>query len=77
MCHDLARNYLIIKYTDTYLDFIKYSNIFDSYYDLTRDYMIIRHANKNFKITRILDIRTRVLEYNYDYVIKIITKMLT
>jgi len=49
----------------------------DFYYDLIRDYIIIRHAGKNLKITRIPDIRIRVLGYNYDYVIKVMIKVLT
>jgi len=73
----LIYNYLIIKYTDTHLDFIKYSNIFDSYYDLIRDYITIKYTGKNLKVTRIPDIRTRVLRYNYNYVTKIMAKVLT
>jgi len=38
--------------------------------------MIIRYAGKNFNITRILDIRTRILGYSYNYVIKIIIKII-
>jgi len=72
----LARDYLAIRYTDTHLGPIKYSNIFDFCHDLTRDHVIIRHTGKNLKVTRIPDIRTRVLGYNYDYVIKIIIKVL-
>jgi len=49
----------------------------DSYYDLTRNHMIIRYAGKNLKATRIPDIRTRVLRYGYDYVIKVMAKVLT
>jgi len=76
LCHDLARDYLTIKHIDTHFDPIKHSNMFDSYHDLTRDHIIIRYANKNFKTTRIPDIRIRVLKYNYDYIIKIIVKVL-
>jgi len=49
----------------------------DSCYNLTRDHITIRHANKDFKATRIPDMRTRVLEHGYDYVTKVITKILT
>jgi len=49
----------------------------DFYYDLIRDHIIIRHAGKNLKATRIPDMRTRVLGYDYDYVVKIIAKVLT
>jgi len=72
----LIRDYLIIKYVDTHFGFIKYSNIFNFYYDLIRDHVTTRHADKNFKITRIPDMRTRVLGYGYDYVIKVIAKVL-
>jgi len=71
-CHDLARNYLIIKYINTHFGPIKYSNMLDFCYDLIRDYVIIRYAGKNLKVTRIPDMRTRVLGYNYDYVAKVL-----
>jgi len=48
----------------------------DFYYDLTRDHIIIKYTGKNFKVTCIFDIRIRVLRYSYDYVTKIITKIL-
>jgi len=73
----LARDYLTIGYTNTHLGPIKYSNMLDFCYDLTRDYIIIRYAGKNLEVTRILDIRIRVLGYNYDYVIKVIVKVMT
>jgi len=38
--------------------------------------MIIRYTNKNFKATRIPDMRIRVLGYGYDYVVKVIAEML-
>jgi len=38
--------------------------------------MIIRYTGKDFEITRIFDIRTRVLGYGYDYVAEVITKVL-
>jgi len=38
--------------------------------------MIIKHANKDFKATRIPDIRIRVLRYDYNYVVKIMAKVL-
>jgi len=72
----LARDYLAIGHTDTHLGLIKYSNIFDFCHDLTRDHVIIRHTGKNFKATRIPDMRTRVLRYNYDYVAKVMAKVL-
>jgi len=46
--------------------------MFDFYYNLTRDYMFIKYTGKNFKITRIPDIRICILGYNYNYVIKIV-----
>jgi len=49
----------------------------DSCHDLTRDHVTIRHAGKDFKATRISDIRTRVLGYGYDYVAKVIAEVLT
>jgi len=67
---------LAIKYIDTHLDPIKYLNMFDFCYDLTRDHMIIKYTGKNLEITRIFDIRTRVLGYNYNYVIKVMAKVL-
>jgi len=48
----------------------------DFCHDLIRDYIIIKYAGKNFKVTRIPDIRTRVLGHNYNYMIKIMIKML-
>jgi len=48
----------------------------DFYYDLIRDHITIRYTGKNLKVTRIPDIRIRVLEYNYDYVAEVITKVL-
>jgi len=36
ICHDLARDYLAIGYTDTHLGSTKHSNMFDSCHDLTR-----------------------------------------
>jgi len=39
--------------------------------------MIIRYANKDLEATRIPDIRTRVLGYGYDYVAKVMAKVLT
>jgi len=72
----LARDYLVIEYINTYLDFIKYSNMLDFCYDLTRDHVIIRYAGKNLKVTRIPDIRIRVLGYNYNYVTKVMTEIL-
>jgi len=36
LCHDLARDYLVIGHTDTHLGPIKHSNMLDSYHDLTR-----------------------------------------
>jgi len=48
----------------------------DFCYDLTRDHVIIRHTGKDLKATRIPDIRIRVLGYSYDYVVKVITKVL-
>jgi len=72
----LARDYLVIGHTNTHLDPIKHSNIFDFCHDLTRDHMIIKHANKNLKVTRIPDIRTRVLGYNYNYMIKVMAEVL-
>jgi len=75
-CHDLTRDYLAIRHTDTYFGPIKYSNILDFCHDLTRDHVIIRYAGKNLKVTRIPDIRTRVLGYNYDYITKIMIKIL-
>jgi len=76
LCHDLARDYLAIGHTNTHLGPIKYSNMLDSCHDLIRDYIIIRYAGKNLKATRILNIRTRVLGYNYDYVVEVMTKVL-
>jgi len=35
--------------------------------------MTIRYAGKNLKATRIPDIRTRILRYDYDYVVKVLT----
>jgi len=75
-CHDLARDYLAIKHTDTHLGPTKHSNMLDSCHDLTRDHVIIRHANKNLEVTRIPDMRIRVLGYNYDYMIKVMAKVL-
>jgi len=75
-CHDLARDYLAIGYTDTYFGLIKYSNMLDFCHDLIRNYMIIRYAGKDLKATRILDIRIRVSGYNYDYVVKVMAKVL-
>jgi len=49
----------------------------DSCYDLTRNHMITRHTGKNLKITRIPDMRTRVSGHDYDYVTKVIVKVLT
>jgi len=72
----LARDYLAIGHTNTYLGPIKHSNIFDFYHDLTRDHVIIKYTGKNLKVTRILDIRIRVLGYNYNYVAKVIIKVL-
>jgi len=48
----------------------------DFCYDLTRNHIIIRYTGKNLKVTRIPDIRTRVLGYNYNYVIKVMAKVL-
>jgi len=73
----LARDYLAIGHVNTHLDPIKHLNMLDFYHDLTRDHIITKHADKNLKITRIFDIRTRVLRYNYDYVIKIMAEVLT
>jgi len=67
---------LAIKYINTHLGLIKYSNILDFYYDLIRDHVIIRHTGKNLKTTRIPDIRTRVLGHDYDYVTKVMIKIL-
>jgi len=39
--------------------------------------MIIRYTGKNLEVTRILDMRIRVLGYGYDYVAKIIAEVLT
>jgi len=75
-CHDLARDYLAIGHTDTYLDSIKHSNMFDFCYDLTRDYIIIKYTGKNLDATRIFNIRTRILGYNYDYMAKIMAEVL-
>jgi len=50
--------------------------MFDFCHNLTRDHVIIKYTNKNFKVTRIPDIRTRVLKYNYNYMIKIMAKIL-
>jgi len=72
----LARDYLVIKYTNTQLGFIKYSNIFDFCYDLIRDYVIIKYTGKNLEVIYIFDMRIRVLRYSYDYVTKIIAKIL-
>jgi len=73
----LARDYLIIKYINTYFDLIKYLYIFDFCYDLIRDYMIIKYADKSFKTTRIPNIRIHILKYNYNYVAsKVIAKIL-
>jgi len=72
----LARDYLVIRYINTYLDFIKYSNMLDFCYDLTRDHGIIKYAGKNFRVTRIPDMRIRVLGYNYNYVVKVMTEIL-
>jgi len=71
----LVRDYLVIKYTDTHFGLIKHSNMLDFYYDLTRDHITIKHTGKNLKITRIFDIRIRVLKYSYDYMAKIIAKI--
>jgi len=38
--------------------------------------MIIKHAGKNLKVTRIPDMRTHVLKYNYDYVTEGMAKVL-
>jgi len=38
--------------------------------------MIIKYTGKNLKTTRIFDIRTRVLGYDYDYVAKVMVKIL-
>jgi len=73
----LARDYLTIRHIDTHLGSIKYSNIFNFCHDLIRDHIIIRHAGKNLEVTRIFDIRIRVLKYDYNYVAKIIAKILT
>jgi len=73
----LARDYLVIRYTNTHLDLIKYSNILDFYYDLIRNHVIIRHTGKNLKATRIPDMRTRVLRYNYNYVAEVMAEVLT
>jgi len=48
----------------------------DFCYDLTRDYMIIKYTGKDFEVTRIPDMRIRVLGYDYNYVIKIMAKIL-
>jgi len=68
---------LIIKYINTHLGLIKYSNILDFYYDLIRDYVIIRYAGKDFKATRIPDMRIRVLGYGYNYVAEVMAEVLT
>jgi len=73
----LARNYLAIKHTDTHLDSIKHSNMLDSCHDLTRNHITIRYTSKNLKVTRIPDIRIRILGYNYDYVAEVMAKVLT
>jgi len=75
-CHDLARDYLAIGHTDTHLGFIKHLNMFDFCHDLTRDHITIKHAGKNLEATRIPDIRIRVLGYDYDYVVKVMAKVL-
>jgi len=72
----LTRDYLAIGHTNTHLGPIKHSNILDFYYDLIRDYIIIKYTGKDFKVTRIPDIRIRVLRYNYDYMAKIMAKIL-
>jgi len=68
---------LVIKHINTHLGFIKYSNIFDFYYDLIRDYITIRYTGKNLKTTRIPDIRIRILRYGYNYITKVMAKVLT
>jgi len=50
--------------------------MFDFCYNLTRDYMIIKYISKNLEVTRIFDIQIRILKYGYDYVVKIIVKVL-
>jgi len=67
---------LVIKYINTHLGPIKYSNIFDFYYNLIYNHIIIKYAGKDFKATRIPDIRTRVLKYGYDYVAKVMAEVL-
>jgi len=72
----LARDYLAIGHADTHLGPTKHSNMLDSCHDLTRDHVIIRHAGKNLEATRIPDMRTRVLGYGYDYVVKVMAEVL-
>jgi len=67
---------LAIKYINTHLGPIKHSNIFDFYHNLTRDHITIKYTGKNLKVTRIPDIQIRVSGHNYDYVIKIMVKIL-
>jgi len=76
ICHDLARDYLAIRHTDTHLGPTKHSNMLDSCHDLIRDHIIIRHAGKNLKATRIPNIQIRVLGYGYDYVAKVMVEVL-
>jgi len=72
----LARDYLTIGHVDTHLDFTKHSNMLDFCHDLTRDHVITKHAGKDLKATRILDMRTRVLGHDYDYVVKVMAEVL-